>query len=277
MRRMILTTVGAMILGMLLADSSWAQDGYCVVRVSGLNQNRKVFGNISAECGGDPPWPHSAPFGNWGVASNFGDKEDGNQFQGWCKDNYCALDNLGKCATHCTDRKGWYEWNSCTTDVQWAPRNCDLYNADDCSTQITTKGLNVHGTSSIRYPVACPMDTDDDGYCDTGGCLEMPSYSSGGNHMTMYELDPVDEDELIQTLYFDSFSVPLTCTARRCGQAVPVDENSERIWATPSSHDSPTSPAKVYAELSITVEDAVFLDSGECATLGQTNPVYDCN
>lgn len=81
--------------------------GYCRVSVAGLNDNRHVLNEaIYAECTWCQFPGHSCPFGNWGVASNFGDYEDGHQFQGWCHYHW-ACDNYDYCTTHCQD--SWWE------------------------------------------------------------------------------------------------------------------------------------------------------------------------
>src|ERR1044071_8472390 len=54
----------------------------CHISTAGLNQSRRVTGAIHAECPDQPL--HSAPFGNWGVTSNFGQKGNSHQFDGWC-------------------------------------------------------------------------------------------------------------------------------------------------------------------------------------------------
>ena len=56
----------------------------------------------------------------------------------------------------------------------------------------------------MNINVACPYDDDGDGQCDTGGCLDISSLGFGTNYMSIYELDPLDHDELVQTPYFPS-------------------------------------------------------------------------
>ncbi|MEJ7608587.1 MAG: hypothetical protein WKF37_20530 [Bryobacteraceae bacterium] len=94
----------------------------CRISTSGLNRSRQVTGQIHAEC---PITIHTVPFGNWGVTSNFGQKQNGHQFQDWCHDTPIC-DNNGNCRTECVD--GWYEWNSCTDVSQFQAPNCTLYN-----------------------------------------------------------------------------------------------------------------------------------------------------
>ena len=75
----------------------------CYIRYQFYNTQRSVSGQIAAECGGSSDNYHSAPFGNWGVNSNYGSLRDGYQFPGW---KYSDT---------------WYQWNSCTTNGIPAP------------------------------------------------------------------------------------------------------------------------------------------------------------
>lgn len=235
MKRMLMITGWCVVLLGVLPDNLSAQGhGFCQISYSGLNKDRKVMGPVSAECPGDPPWPHSYPFGNWGVNSNVGSRIDGHQFQGWCL-NHWACDNDGNCERHCTDR--WYEWNSCTTWSQWAPPNNTLYNSNGYTQQVTTRGTNTHGTAAADIAVSCPSDSDGDGVCDTGGCADISGFTNS-NWMTLYELDPKDEDERVQRLNFPTISVSLSCTTMSCGSGT-------SSWVSPSSYKYPSSPALV--------------------------------
>ena len=225
----------------------------CRVSVAGLNQSRRMTGQIHAECPEDVV--HTAPFGNWGVTSNFGQKHDSHQFDGWCHD-LRVCDNAGLCKTDCTD--GWYEWNSCTDDALYKAPNCSLYNAADCTEQVTSTGINVHGTKYVDIAVRCPLDTNGDGIPDQGGCQDVQEYGSGANFLSLYELDPVCCDQLVQTVYFPPAAVKLTCDVFGCAPAVSP-------WMAPSSWDSPTTPAKVFAELAVIVNWGGFVDpKGAC-------------
>jgi uncharacterized protein (TIGR03437 family) len=224
----------------------------CRLSVAGLNQERRVTGSISAEC---PNPIHSAPFGNWGVASNFGPKLNGHQFQGWCHDMR-VCDSAGLCLNNCRD--GWYEWNSCTTEPLFQAPNCSLYNAGDCTEQVSTMGINVLGTQIVDVPVACPSDSDRNGVLDSGGCKDLRSYSRNNNFMSVYELDPLATDELVQTIYYPDIVVPLLCEILECPPA-------GSGWVRPVSYDSPPSPAKIFAEMAMVVNSGAFLDSnGVC-------------
>jgi hypothetical protein len=186
----------------------------CRLSVAGLNQSRRVTGPVHAECPEDPV--HTAPFGNWGASSNFGIKGNSHQFDGWCHDTP-VCDNSGRCWTDCQD--GWYEWNSCTDHSQYSPPNCTLYNAANCTEQISATQVNVHGTKYVDVPVQCPSDSNGDGALDRGGCRDVANYSSGANYLSLYELDPVCCDRLIQTMYFPAASVALNCDALGCAPA----------------------------------------------------------
>ena len=255
MRRQALIVATALVVSGSFADLP-AQ--ICRLSVAGLNQSRRVIGPISAEC----PAPfHSAPFGNWGATSSFGPKRDGHQFDGWCHDMR-VCDNLGICRTDCKD--GWYEWNSCTDNSLFQPPNCTLYNAQDCTEQVSSTGTNVLGTQTVDIPVGCPADSDGDGSHDKGGCLEVASYSHGSNFMSLYELDPGTADELVQTLYFPETPVTMSCGVWNCPAAA-------SDWVAPIAYDSPVSPPKVYAEMATIVNSGTFLDpNGVCGTATPT-------
>ncbi len=235
----------------------------CRLSVAGLNQSRRVSGDIHAEC--PEEIIHSAPFGNWGVTSNFGHKSDSHQFDGWCH-NTRVCDNAGNCFLDCTD--GWYEWNSCTDNALYRPPNCSLFNDANCSAQKTVTGINVHGTKSVDVPVRCPSSSTGAAVLDQGGCNDVKQYATGTNFMSLYELDPVCCDQLVQTVYFPEVTVPLSCNAFGCAPAA-------GSWVQPSSWDSPASPAKAFAEMTAIVNWGAFIDSNNVCRLqaGRLNVV----
>lgn len=239
----------------LLLAALTAEAQICQLSVAGLNRNRKVKGEISAECPGDPL--HTAPFGNWGVTSNYGRVRDGHQFNGWCRE-VRVCDNRGNCKMECRD--GWYEWNSCTTNADYKAPNCTLYNAANCTEQATTTGVNVHGTINVDIPVRCPRDTNNDGVADEGGCRDLREHISTGNYMSLYELDPFTGNDLVQTLYFPQTVMPLNCTVAGCPSAA-------SDWVTPNGYDSPRDPAKVFAELATLVNSGTFVDTQRACRL----------
>jgi uncharacterized protein (TIGR03437 family) len=240
-------TIACLFLVSILAEAQ-----VCRLSVAGLNRARRVTGVIRAEC---PTAIHTPPFGNWGASSNFGQKGNSHQFDGWCH-NQQVCDNGGSCKIDCTD--GWYEWNSCTDHSLYSAPNCSLYNAAGCTEQQSTTGINVHGTKIVDIPVRCPINTNGAGSPDQGGCNDVQQYSTGTNFLSLYELDPVCCDELVQTVYFPDVSLALKCDALGC-----ASNSSE--WMQPVSWDSPATPAKVFAEVAALVNWGAFVDNrGAC-------------
>jgi uncharacterized protein (TIGR03437 family) len=235
-------------LALVVTAAGTVEAQVCRLSVAGLNRARRAMGSIHAEC---PDRLHSAPFGNWGVTSNFGHKLDGHQFDGWCHDQE-IVDNNGIRRKVCGD--GWYEWNSCTDDALFRAPNCTLYNAAECSEQASTTGVNVLGTQFVDIPVSCPADVDGDGQLDEGGCSDVHTYSHGTNFMSIYELDPLTGDDLVQTLIYPATVVELTCDFWGC---LPTGSP----WLPPTAYDSPQSPPKIFAEMAMAVNSGMFVDA----------------
>jgi len=167
---------------LMLAQLGGGATPACLVDFSLQNQNRMVFGAVNTEC---PPTIHSIPFGNWGVDSLYGRREDGGQFQGWCQNNHDP-----QCPPVGDARM---EWNSCTTqEPEFRAPNCFYYNYNACYWQRTVTGGNHYANNFIRWPAACPFDSDNDGLCDTGGCLKwcQVGLQPEENYMELYEHDP---------------------------------------------------------------------------------------
>jgi hypothetical protein len=226
---------------------SFADMEFCHVRITALNANRYVMGPVNTEC----DWPR-APFGNWGATSNYGQKGNGSQFEGW-------------------RQEGWeYQWMSCTQ--YWPAPDCSYYNAASCSQQATTRGGDVLGAIDGNIWVGCPYDSDDDGWCDEGGCLQAYGVWGGGNYMTLYELDDWGGgDDLVQSIYYPTISIPLEdCTVWGCG-------DTASAYYPPSFYDTPSSPALVYAEMALTIGYTYYWESDQyCQELRQWNPRYNC-
>jgi hypothetical protein len=254
--------VGTMVAAAWMSSPAEAQT--CAFSIGALNRARTVMGPVHSECPGSI---HSAPFGNWGASSNFGSKRNGNQFDGWCR-NRLVCDNSGKCKTECKD--GWYEWNSCTDVAQFKAPNCTLYNSANCTRQVSATAENVLGTYYGEVPASCPYDTNGDGYCDAGGCTDFPGIYLGSAYMSLYELDPICCDDLVQSVYFPATWIPLSCTPWGCPAV-----GSQ--WVNPNSYDSPSSPPKVRAQFAIVNNRGLFSDPyGNCARQAQTDPKYNC-
>jgi hypothetical protein len=189
--------IAVLIVAGFAASDLQAQSPYCQLQWGMINSDRRIAGQVSAEC---PLSWHTAGWGNWGVASNVGREQDGNQFQGW---KYL-------------DRR--YQWNSCTRDH--LPGDCNWYNANDCTEQQSATDNNAHGGGYDRLYVSCPVDLDYDGFADVGGCMDITSYSILNNFMSLYEQD-WDGDDFVTTLYFPSecCTAEFTCGVYGCGAA----------------------------------------------------------
>lgn len=218
---LILAWVAASVTGTLPAQST--DEEIAIITLTGQNRNRTVAGAVNEECGGDG---HSAPFGNWGVASNYGDITDTDQFRGWSWQDGPATK---------------LQWNSCTTAVEeFRAPNCSYYNANSCSTQkssaVVTHGVMTFKTSSTPCPIPGTVGNE-----QGNGCLvfEGENVSQTTNFMTVYELD-WNGNDLVETLYFPSTSVTLTgCTHNECPEKTTG-------WSNMTSDTSP--PSQVEAE-----------------------------
>lgn len=212
---------------------------YCTVTLEGQNRNRTVAGAVNVECGAGV---HSAPFGNWGVSSNYGGVTDTDQFRGWKHEDGPPTKK---------------QWNSCTTSVaQYHPPNCAYYNASGCKTQASSATVN-HGVYSYRYSGnQCPQTLAPDNP-PLPGCSNMSgvSVTKSSNYMTVYELDWPDGDDLVETLYFPGTSVTLgSCNYEGCPKRTTG-------WVDMTS--STSSSADVEAELRMTARAQV---EGHCDT-----------
>lgn len=238
--------IGIVLLLLSVGIGDLQAQGTCSVSIAGLNQNRTVYGPVNAECGWEGACWHSPPWGNWGVTSNYGHKEDGAQFQGW----------------HPGDR----QWNSCTSE--YPPPDYNYYNWNGYTQQRSFEGINVHGTTSVDVYVNCPRDTNADGVCDVGGCKDVYSVGQSTNWMTLYELDPAfppwcGGDDLVETLYFPATYVSLTCEPGWC-------QSAGTSWLTP------TSGSATYAEMSMLVNYGTYYDTEMCEYQRFANPEYQC-
>lgn len=220
---------------LVIALDTQAQYATCIITKAAHNRNRKVLApvsgvHISVECS----WPHSVPWGIWGVSSNVGGVSGKNQFKGWAE--------LGSLEHR--------EWNSCTSD--YPPINCTYYNDANCTKQITDHGINTYGQVGTQYTVSCPRRYTDGTW--RGGCkdFEGNNITLSQNFMTLYEKDLPDADDLVQSLYFPNLSRTLSgCDAWGC----PEQGSS---WVSPTSYDTPAWPALVDAQIAITVRAELF-------------------
>lgn len=245
-------------LALLLAfpwDAQSQAQPYATCFVSGTpnNQNRIVLApnqgvDITVEC---QAWPHSVPFGKWGISANVG----GGVFEGWHNGkSFCS--GVG-------DPGPGTQWNSCTSKVP--PPNCECYNHANCTQQITISGVNSHGSFSGAFPVSCPREYTDGTV--HGGCEDVVGVTAtlSQNFMTLYELDWPDPDAVVQSLYFPDRSATLTsCDAWSCALAASP-------WADPVAYDDPVWPPLVYAQMGISISAGLATNDpyGNCA-------LFDC-
>ena len=234
----------SLLLSLSLPLACQAQYATCIVSKGAHNRNRVAMAPVSGyqikvECN----WPHSVPFGIWGVSSNVGGVSGKDQFQGW-------WDPASETAR---------EWNSCTND--FPPPNCSYYNHAGCTQQISIHGENGYGGVSTQYQVSCPRYYTDGTW--RGGCEDLNGYVAtlGNNFMTIYEKDWPDGDDLVQTLYFPPVTAPpLSCDVWSCASV-------QSPWVGVTSTDDPVAVQLVDAEISIRVNGVLF----------ETAPYGDCD
>lgn len=176
----------------------------CLISYHMDNRNRHVHGEVAEECGWEGVCWHSPPYGNWGVDSNVGSRQNGDQFQGVFLTG------------------GHYQWNSCTQG-QWEAPSCSYYNYNGCTEQFTVTGTNNYGGGFQSRTVNCPwlLNPNDEEY--RGGCRDLNTFTVSNNFMSLYELDPgpiCGADDFVQTLFFNNTSTALDCDAWGCGPSV---------------------------------------------------------
>ena len=232
------------LVGLLITvPSSFGQ--ICKLQYGGVNAARWITGTVQTECG------FNGKFGNWGVTSNVGWISNGDQFQGW----YPA--------------DGHEQWMSCTNHSSTQPPNPNYYNATGYTEQNTDKGNNSHGGGWDSIGVSCPVDSDGDGSCDSGGCMDVSSYTLSNNWMSMYELDHGWGDDFVTTLNFPNVSVTMTCDVWGC-------DDMGSAWVAPSSSTAPGTG--VDARLALAVINIFFIYSGNtCEDLAELDERYDCD
>ena len=154
-----------------------------------------VDGAVNTECGAGV---HSAPFGNWSVDSNYGNRNDTDQFRGWKWED---------------GRTTKRQWNSCTTRVEQyrAPDSRYYTHHNNYYDQQRHESV-VHGKRRIRRNFRVCSSTPGPG-CST---LNNTVFTER-NYMTLYEMDWPDRDDHVTKLRFPSSSVTLTsCDQQGC-------------------------------------------------------------
>ena len=212
----------------------------CVITLKGQNRSRTVAGAVNKECG---EGFHSAPWGNWGVDSNYGNRTDTDQFRGW---------------KHLDGPSTKRQWNSCTTEKKGfrAPHYA-YYNASSRTTQ-QSSAIVTHGKRYYRHSITpcVPPGMNPNPPPVYNGCsLVGGAFSQSNNYMTLYELDWPDNDDRIERLNFPGTSVTLTgCTYNGC-----PERTSGWVDMTGSSSAGADIEANLRVKVSATVE-------GNCST-----------
>lgn len=227
MLRLLFTLTFLLVSWAFSAQPAFAQ--VCVFSAQFTNHNRYVY-RSDEEC----PGFHSAPWGNWGVSSNVGTKQDSYQFMGWKPDcNAPASGDL-------------IEWNSCTDSFRTPGEHLNFpnpyvsypypangypysdpfthndyvppYGSSYYVDQYSPCGAGVYGGMQFYVGVSPAVDTNYDGIADQGGCKDLHGYGLrwSQNYMTMYELDPWSDDDLVESLYYPDLDVILDCTPYDC-------------------------------------------------------------
>ena len=198
-----LAALPAVILTALLASSAEAQlIPTCRMDVILENQLRRVTGAVMVEC----PGVHSAPFGNWGVESDYESRRNTDQFRGW-KPHWGT--------------KG--EWNSCTLqyyDGEWVNDGRGKQKADG-------DDVRVGGEGPAGY-----------GFAQTCRNYMPEVYTAEDVDMELWELDTLSPDDYITTLEYGDIDVRITCYDD-------WDCRGESEWHTQNSVDSTGVSAKI--------------------------------
>lgn len=167
------------------------------------NGDRESWGPFEAECS----FPHTQPWGNWGVNTPLSGRVDGEQWRGWK-----WLDNK-------------FQWNSCTTF--FPPPSQDNYNHDNYTSQYSNLGWYTHG---VGFVYGAPSTA-----CQylNGVVYTQEEYSAH-----IYELDTWDIDDYLTTAVYPEQSFTLTCTgtgtASTCYGEASTFTYPSYVWPTDS-------------------------------------------
>lgn len=183
------------------------------------NNFRRVFGNdLDLECP-DEPWS-TGYWGNWGVDSNMGSRNDTTQFNGWKSKN------------------SQRQWNSCTelSETEYPPPNSSYYNDNNYTTQ---KGYQDDWRSYGNLFLGW-------GYFD---CSVYDEYvwTVTGNYLDLYELDEMTADDFADVLHPGNIDVPIDCVDNNCtGQSSDIgpvtgdlDRTSAKVRTTFYADEEP--------------------------------------
>lgn len=172
---------------MLLGATTVAEAARCITKIAFYNVDRTVPGPVNVECGGiSQDYMHSAPFGNWGVDSNYGSAHDGYQFSGWYPDD------------------GWRQWNSCTSTY----RSPEHLPEEPQLAKPNYGNLYARATRYHRPGRPCNV------------IHRSGAYVLSGLYMRLYELDTKwdflilgNGSDYVTTLYFPTLVTPISCNS----------------------------------------------------------------
>jgi hypothetical protein len=157
----------------------------CQIYIQDFNQHRRITAYVRAECGPS----HSPPWGNGGVDSVHGSKDNTDQFRGW-KD------------------MGSFQWNWCNSGTEgYAPPNCTYLNypSGSCWTQYNAP---IGSASERRF--AQYWSDDLPWPCSDYGTI----YTMNNYFMDIWELDagiwPFNIDDYVLTVTYPSFNIVLS-------------------------------------------------------------------
>ena len=187
-KRLPLAPLGVVILSAI--GVSVAEAARCYTFVDFYNVQRRVPGPVDTECGTGSERMHTAPFGNWGVESPHGAKQDGRQFPGW----------------ETKDDLRWRQWNSCTSDPKF---RTSVYLPHGEPQQAIPDGASRYARSVIRGQNNVP--------CSTVHSVGLLVFS--GLYMKIYELDSISDyalggngSDLVGSLSYPTAFVPIRCS-----------------------------------------------------------------
>jgi hypothetical protein len=177
---------------------------FCGFRITASNSERHVYGIVEAECTyACPLQDDSHPFGNWGVDSFYGARNNGTQYGGWSSFN-----------RYCNEQMAPPEWNSCTSDLSLRG-DSQYYNEQDGTGAYTRQ----HSAFESQYGESYLwLETNEDQGCSR---FDGTMFSFGGDYLDIYELDPGIfcsgcRDDYVTTLSVPGSDTILSCVVDSC-------------------------------------------------------------
>lgn len=172
----------AAVLVAALAIAPLAEAQMCQVTLELSSDLRRLTGTVMTECGGECIllWCEKAPWGNFGVNSDFSRRRNTNQFRGWHPDGSKR------------------EWNACTQQYYGGP-----YVNDGAGQKAAPDDERLVGSRAVA--------TSNRGV----SCREyLPEVHTAEDvDMAIYEMDRITKDDYITTLDYGDIDIRITCTS----------------------------------------------------------------